>query len=260
MEIIKAIIIEDESHARSVLSWELSTHCTDVEVIASCSSGEEGIQAINSLHPDVVFLDTSMPYMSGFDVVERLSLPRTTNIIFVSARSELAVKAFKVSAIDFLLKPISSAELVASIYKVRQKMTSMRIQLQRDKLLEQLIQKHSQIPCIALPTLQGLEFVPPEEIVHCKAENNYTWIHLAKNNLRILVSKPLKHMEILLQSHGFVRIHKGHLINLRYVKKYLRRDGGQVVLKEGTTINIARNRKAAFLNLFSRQDSPASLV
>lgn len=239
---IKAIIIDDEERARNTLSSFVNDFCEGIEIIDSCTNVPEGVLSINRHHPDLVFLDIEMPEYSGLDLI---SFFREVDfeIIFVTAYSEYAIKAFEVSAIDYLLKPIDIDQLKNAVEKVKTKKLKTNMQ-QRLELLKDTYQ-HEEIRKIALPMNDGLLFVEVAEIILIEAEGAYSNIFL-KNGSKILVSKKLKFFEELLQSRKFIyRPHRSFLINLNHIKKYLKGDGA-IVMDNTFTVAIARDKKAEF--------------
>jgi two-component system LytT family response regulator len=244
---IKAILIDDEKHCRETLSIQLEKYCPDVQLLAQCSSAAEGLQAIARHSPDVVFLDVEMPQMNGFEMLGQLS-PIPFEVIFTTGYDAYAIKAIRFSALDYLLKPIDKEELKKALAKVSQK-NSHKLTDQLDVLLEKLHNKQSPLQKIALPTGDGFELVPLENILHCESDSNYTHIVL-KNGRKILVSRTLKEIEELLEGYSFVRVHHSHLVNLNEITRYIRGEGGYVVMSNNTSIAVSRSRKDALLKKF----------
>lgn len=241
---IKAIIVDDEARGRQGLANLIKEYCPDVEVLALCESAREALQKIPELKPELLFLDVEMPEMSGFDLLEQLP-SHDFDVIFTTAHSEHAIKAIKFSALDYLLKPIDGDELKEAVDKNIQKRTEeqahrMQLLLNNRKSASGVYDK------IALPTSEGYLFLPVEEILRCEASGSYTLFYLDKKE-PILVCKNLKEYEELLIESGFYRIHHSHLVNVKHIQKYLRGDGGQVVMKDGSVIEVSRRKKEAFL-------------
>lgn len=244
---IEAIIIDDEKPGIETLLWELNTHCPEVTVVAKCSSARAGLAAIKKHGPDVIFLDIEMPQMNGFEMLQRLERP-AFEVIITTAYDRYAVKAFKASAIDYLLKPIDKNELITAVQKVMQKREKQSaIQQQMEVLFRNL--QHPSVPFsnIVLPSAQGLEFIAAGDILHCRSDSNYTHIFLC-NKQSVVVSKTLKEIGQMLSGHPFFRVHHSHLVNVQHVKKYIKGEGGYVVMEDGTSVNVSRSRKDAFLN------------
>lgn len=244
---IKAILIDDEKHCRETLAIQLEKYCPEVKLLAECSSSAQGLQAIADYQPDVVFLDVEMPLMNGFEMLQQLpDIP--FEVIFTTGYDAYAIKAIRFSALDYLLKPIDRDELKKAVGKI-----SPRPEHQMTKQLDILLQKLSNKPVtlqkIALPTLDGFELVPLETIIQCESDSNYTYVFL-KNGKKFVVSRTLKEIEELLEGHYFLRVHHSHLINLNEIVRYIRGEGGYVVMSDNTSINVSRSRKEALLKIF----------
>ena len=245
---IKAILIDDEDHCLATLSILLREYCQEVHIAAKCSSAAEGLQAIVKIQPQLVFLDIEMPGMNGFEMLEQFSeIPFA--IIFTTSYDQYAIKAFRFSALDYLLKPIDPIDLQAAVKKVQeQKQLPMAEQFQL--LLEQIKGKERHFNKIAVPTLEGFEMIPADEIVRLEADNNYTHLFL-RNKTRVTACRTLKEMEQQLQPFpNFVRVHYSYMVNLNEVTKYIRGDGGYLVMSDGSTVNVSKSRKEALISLF----------
>jgi two-component system LytT family response regulator len=245
---IKAILIDDEKNALEVLEWQLKNFCPEVEVGLLCSSADEAIAAINELKPQLIFLDIEMPVKNGFEVLNAFPNP-WFDVIFTTAYNQFAIKAFKYAAFDYLLKPIDANDLKDAIERYRNKQKSS-INEQLKTLMEQM-NKPVSTGKIALNTSDGLQFVKPEQIIRCESLSNYTKIYL-KSNQKITIAKTLKEVEETLLGYNFYRIHNSHLINLDHIEKFVKADGGYVLMTDGEHITVARNRKEGFIEKFSR--------
>ncbi|MDQ6901777.1 MAG: LytTR family DNA-binding domain-containing protein [Bacteroidota bacterium] len=246
MEKIKGILIDDELNSLQNLQQKLEGFCPDVEIIAISQKPEEGILLIRQHQPDVVFLDIEMPRMSGFRMLEELS-DYDFDIIFTTAYNHYSIDAIRISAFDYLVKPIGIEELqhaVERLSKMRHKQTKEKI----DILKKSLSDNRSQEDKIAISTSEGIEFIPIKNIIHVESKSNYSKIYLGDNKT-IVVSKILKDFEEMLLPYNFYRIHNSHLINLNYIQKYVRSQGGQVMLQDGTLIDISRRKKEEFLKM-----------
>lgn len=241
---INAIIIDDERHSCDALKMLLAKCCPQVEVIGICHSGEEGIKKINELKPELVFLDIEMPYMNGFQMLEQLP---TINfeIIFTTSYDQYAITAFKFSALDYLLKPVDREELERSVQKVTKKI-SPPVSQQLEILLQKINQPTIAVKRIALPTMQGLEFVPVESIISCSSNNNYTEFFLADKK-KLLVSRTLKEVEDMLADHSFLRVHNSHVVNLNAITRYVKGEGGYLVMSDNSSVDVSRSRKELLL-------------
>lgn len=240
---LRAILIDDDQSNLSALSEKLLKHCPHVQVIGRCDNGEDGINAIESEKPDVVFLDIEMPVMNGFVMLQQLKY-RNFELVFVTAYDHYAIKAIKYSALDYLVKPVEIDDLKAAVTKAEANKNSRNSQLQMDLLLEHLNNK--QPKRITIPTSDGLRFINIEDIVYLEASNNYTNIYLSTDQ-KLLVSRTLKDFEDILPSDTFLRIHHSTVINKYYVEKYIRGEGGQVVMRHGKVLDVSKRKKSEFL-------------
>lgn len=245
---MKALIIDDENHCIEALEILLGKYCQDVQVVATCRDGICGLESIKKHEPDLVFLDIAMPRMNGFDMLSKLDDIRF-EIIFTTAYDNYAIRAFKVSAVDYLLKPVERNELVAAVNQVKERIflktharEGYRSKQHMASLLENLRTGQQALPNLAIPTLEGLEIIKIEHIIYVVGEGNYCQIHL-KDRAPFLISKTIKYIEDRVEGHPFLRIHNSSLINLKEVKKYLKGAGGQVVMSDGKALNVSRNRK-----------------
>ncbi len=241
---INAIIIDDESNSIKSLAHDLATYCPQVNLIKKCNSAKEGLKAIRHLKPDLVFLDINMPWMSGLELLEVVG-DIDFDVIFATAYDQYAVQAFRLSAIDYLLKPIDYQDLMAAIKKVEEKHS--RINVEQLVNLKENMNPSSRLKRIGVPTRSGIDFVLIRDILYCEADSNYTYLHL-KGNRKTYSAKVLKDFDLLLSSHEFCRIHQSFLINLNHVKKYYRGDGGYVEMINGVSLSVSRSRKDELLN------------
>ncbi len=248
---INAILIDDEKNALEVLEMQLAGYCKDVQVLAMCDSGAKGIAAIKKYNPDLVFLDIEMPHKNGFDVLNETK-EMGYDVIFTTAYDQFAIKAFKFSAIDYLLKPIDIVELQAAVEKAIQKKGSVNLDEKIKLLFSQLQQPATRLTNkIALPIGNAMQFMEPDEIIRCESDSNYTHIFLA-NGKKLTFAKTLKDVEENIGGNPFYRIHQSHLINMNHVSKYIKGDGAYVIMKDGTQITISRNKKEAFMETFRK--------
>lgn len=239
---ISAILIDDEEPARKTLSAFLTSFCPDVTILAECSNVPEGVLAINKFTPDFIFLDIEMPEYSGFELLKFFK-QIDFEIIFVTAYSEYAIKAFEVSAIDYLLKPIQIQSLQAAVEKVKQKKKDFALQQRIDLLKDTLA--NNEVRKIALPMNDGLLFIDIADIILIEADGSYSHVYL-KNGSKILVSKKLRFFEDILSSRVvFFRPHRSHLINLNYLQKYLKGES-TILLDNSVRVNLSRDRKVEF--------------
>lgn len=243
---LQVVIVEDELHSRETLRNLLTEFCAQVEIVAMAATLSEGVHAIKTNRPDLVFLDIELQPHTGFDLLEQVA-NQNFHLIFTTAYEHYALKAIKFSAIDYLLKPIDVEELIDAIEKVQkirdEEMHNKRVEV----LLNNMQNMNNTQHTITLSTMEGMEFVCVADIVRCEAMGAYTHFIL-RNGKKILVSKHLKEYENLLADHRFFRIHQSHLINLTEVARFVKPDE-QVVLKNGDVIKVAHNRKENFLSM-----------
>ncbi|HRP56282.1 LytTR family DNA-binding domain-containing protein [Agriterribacter sp.] len=244
---ITSVIIDDEEDGREAIASALTKYCPEVTISGMYATPEEGIAGIRQLKPSLVFLDIQMPEMSGFDVLQQLS-PVTFEVIFVSAYDRYAIKAIKFSALDYLLKPIDVDDLVHAVKKVKERLHTEKNIYQYQSVVNNIQLKSGKIEKLAIPSLTGIDFVDTADIIFCRADGSYTTLFL-KNKQSCLASKNLKDFEHILAESGFCRIHHSYLINLRHVQKYIKGEGGQVLLTEGHYADVSRRKKEAFLAL-----------
>ena len=245
---IKAILVDDEVHCLDTLSILLKDFCPDVELVEKCRSAKSALDAIKKFKPSLVFLDIEMPAMNGFEMLEQFDEIHFA-IIFTTSYDQYAIKAIRFSALDYLLKPIDPKELVAAVHKVEiQKQLPSNEQFQM--LQNQVHYQETGFKKIAVPTLEGFELIPAEQILRCEADDNYTHLFL-KNKHKIIASRTLKEVEEQLQEFShFVRVHHSYVVNMNEVTRYVRGEGGYVVMSDGTAVNVSRSRKESLLKWF----------
>jgi two-component system, LytTR family, response regulator len=246
MEKIKAILIDDELNSLQNLQQKLEGFCPDVTIVAVSQKPEEGISLIRQHQPDVVFLDIEMPRMSGFRMLEELG-EYDFDIIFTTAYNHYSIDAIRISAFDYLVKPIGIEDLQQAVERL---IKSLKGQTKEkiDILKKSLSDNRTQEDKIAISTSEGIEFIPIKNIIHIESRSNYSKIFLTDNK-SITVTKILKDFEEMLLPYNFYRIHNSHLINLNYIQKYVRSQGGHVQLQDGTLIDISRRKKEEFLKM-----------
>lgn len=241
---INAVIIDDEPHCCEVLALLLEKYCPDVHVEAICYSAQEALKVLTSGNPQLVFMDIEMPHMNGFQLLEQL--PRVNfGLIFTTSYDQYAIKAIRFSALDYLLKPIDREELQMAVRKAIQRLQSPLPQ-QLEILLQKFHQVTGQIQRIALPTMEGLQLISLDSIISCTSSSNYTIIVL-KDTSKLVVSRTLKEIEEMLEEHTFLRVHHSHIVNLNEIRKYIRGEGGNLVMSDGSSIDVSRSRKDALL-------------
>ena len=248
MEILRAILVDDELSSLQNLQSKLVEFCPDVEVVAAAQKPEDAILFIRQHKPDVIFLDIEMPRMNGFRMLDELG-ELDFEIIFTTAYNHYAVDAIRISAFDYLMKPVAIKELQNALERLaKYRQTHTRDKL--DVLRQSLSPNKSQEEKIAIPTNEGLEFIPIKNILHIESSSNYSKIFLTDGK-NILVTKLLNDFEDILEPYNFFRVHNSHLINLAYIKKYIRGEGGQVEMQNGDVIDVARRKKEEFIRLIT---------
>lgn len=245
--LLNAVVVDDEKHCLETLSWQLQRFCPEVHLVATCNSAHEALAVLQKQSVDLVFLDIEMPHMNGFEMLQQINQIKF-DVIFTTAYDMFAVKAFQFSAVDYLLKPIDKDQLQQAVQKVLLKGQAISAE-QLNVLFQSLYQQAPNLQKIALPTMEGLEFIQSNQIVHCQSESNYTHIFL-QNGTKLLISKTLKETEEMLTGHNFMRVHHSHLINLNHIKKYVKGDGGYVIMSNDASINVSRSRKEDLLKAF----------
>jgi two-component system LytT family response regulator len=237
---IKAIIVDDEPNCCKTLSLLLERYCAEVKVTGTFYNGSDALEAINISPPDLVFLDVQMPKMNGFEMLEKLPAVNF-HLIFTTSYDEYALKAIRFSAIDYLLKPIDREELQRAVQKVVRRMEAP-LPEQLKIILERIQHPSAASNKIALPTMEGLQMISVQSIISCEADDNYTTLML-KGNKKLVISCTLKVIGEMLEDHSFIRVHRSSLVNIDEVEKYVKADGGYVVMSNGSHIYISRNKK-----------------
>ena len=236
---LKALLLDDEAKARQSLSRLIQQQVPEITELAQAASAEEALLLLPSYQPDLLFLDILMPGMGGFDLLN--ALPEWNfDVIFTTAHDQFAIQAIRFSALDYLLKPIDPDELRAAVLRSLARQSAGNKARQVQNLLQQL--KTGAPSRLAVSTNEGVHLLDLAEIIRCEADRNYT-LFLLTGNRRLLVSKTLKEFEELLAGRGFLRIHKSHLVNVKFVERLSGK--GIVYLKDGTELEVAKRRKAA---------------
>jgi len=247
---ITTFIADDEFQSREVIKLLLGKLFPELKIIGEADNVQDAVSGLEDKKPQLVFLDIQIRNETAFALLDKLG---TVNfeIIFTTAHNEYAVKAFRYSALDYLLKPIDAGELKAAVEKAKEK-----IRLKQNSIGEQIQilyhhLDHAKVTAgkIAIPSPEGMAFISIQDIIYCHGHGNYTELYLV-NQTKIISSRTLKLYEDVLTSHSFFRAHKSYLINLAHIKSYLRGEGGTAVMSNGHEIEIARRNKADFLNLF----------
>lgn len=242
---IQAIIIDDEKKCISLLAKMIGETLPDVSIIATTTQPEEGIKLIRQYEPDLVFLDIEMPKKNGFEVLDATK-DIVYEIIFTTAYDQYAIKAIRFSALDYLLKPVDRDELVHSVQRYKSKHVSDTRQQQIEILFNNLRNLSKPFNKISVATLEGVIFINTNEILYCEATGSYTILYLVGGE-KITTSKPLKDFEELLREHSFFRIHHSYLVNINEIKRYLKGEGGYVLMSNNTELPVSKRKKEEFL-------------
>ena len=243
---ITAIIVDDEKDSRETLRSYASTYCPHVTILAECQNIEEAKVAILKHAPQLVFLDIEMPRGNAFDLLEQFD-KIDFEIIFITAFSEYALQAFALSASHYLLKPLNIEELETAVGEVAKQINNKDKLNRAEILLDNLTAVNNQNRKLVLPLMEGLEIVRMSEIMYCQAEDNFTNFHFVDGN-RLMICRNLKFYESALEDFGFLRIHRSHIINLDYLKRYIKGKGGSVVLENGQELMVSHSKKNILLN------------
>lgn len=246
---IRAIIVEDEKHSRETLRGLLDRYCRNVIILAEADTYRSGIAAIKEHQPQLIFLDIQMPDGSGFRLLEELD-EINFEIIFTTAFDQFAIKAIKYSALDYLLKPIDPEELANALKKVEHKISKQEVNQNIQVLLDNIKNKDADPHKIVLSTSEKIHVIDTDQILRCESDNYYTNFFLT-NGKQILVSKTLKENEQMLDGHNFIRPHKSHLVNVKYIKGYLRSDGGYIEMTDGSKIPVSRRKREKIVEIIT---------
>ncbi len=251
---MRTLIIDDERDSLESLSIELNAYCPKIEIIGTYDSPFNGLDAINEMQPELVMIDIEMPKLSGFELLQSLD-DINFDLIFITAFDEYAIRAFEFNAIDYLLKPIRKVQLVNSIQKVidkkNEKLDASHLKALVNNLNLQINQKS--FKSIALPTSSGFEFIKIEDIIYAKSESNYTWIY-TNHKKKFIISKTLKEFVQMLPLSQFFRAHQSYYVNMNHVFKYIRGDGGYLILNNNVQIPVSRANKKVLLSFLQGFD------
>lgn len=247
---ITVIVIDDEEESRHTLKKIISKYCPQMHVVGEAGNINEAYSRIMEKKPDVIFLDVEMPHGSGFELLKKFEII-PFEIIFTTAFDRYALKAIKFCALDYLLKPIDIEELIISIQKVIKKKEESKSDVRLQYLISNMQDYKQKTNRIALPTKNEIEFVEVGEIIHCEAGGNYTTIYLDNEMKRLVVTSKIKQFEELLEGYNFIRIHNSHLINVDFVQKYIKGEGGDIVMKDNYIIPVSRRKKKELLEMLN---------
>jgi len=246
---LKALIIDDEENSRASLKGKLELFCPEIELINEAANVDGAVEQVKENDPDVIFLDVNLEGESGFEILEKLQAEDLlkAEIVFTTAHDEYAIKAIKFSAIDYLLKPIDSEELVKAVRKIEEK-KDINPGYKLNVLIENFRQASDSPKKIVIPSSDGMHILRVSEIMRCESSSNYTQFFL-KTGKVLLASKTLKEFDNMLTDYNFERIHKSHLVNMNYVKRYMQSDGGYLIMEDGSNIPVANRKKERLLSM-----------
>ncbi len=245
---LKTVIIDDEYKAVKTIELILKNHCKNIEVCGTANSVKEGIAIINKFKPDIVFLDIEMPEANGFDLLEQID-ERDFEVIFITAYNHYAIRAIKYSAFDYILKPVDIDEISKAIENVKKKRKSDNKQFEKFEILLENIQSKSPKK-LAIPIFNGTEYIDIDKIIRIEADGSYSNFYLV-NKIKYVVSRNLKEYADILEGNIFYRIHRSHLINLNYIRKHVKHQGGYIVMEDDSSIPVSRQKKDEFKRVIS---------
>ncbi len=241
---IKTIIIDDEPNSCEALATLLERYCPDIELLGIYYNAADALIAVRQLQPGLVFLDVEMPKMNGFEMLEQLS-SINFDLIFTTSYDKYALKAIRFSAIDYLLKPVDREEMQRAVQKIIQR-SQKPIAQQLEILMQKINNPTKPIGKIAMPTMEGLQMIPVDSIISCESDSNYTILYL-KDKQKVIVSRTLKDIEDLLEEHSFSRVHHSYMVNLNEIQKYIKGEGGYLLMSDGSTVDVSRSKKETLL-------------
>lgn len=248
---LQAILIDDEQNSRETLAGKLDLFCPEIEIVGEGGSVQEGLDLIKSQEVDLLFLDIDLAGESGFDLLKALTEDETAStpaVVFITAHDEFAIQAIKFSALDYLLKPVDPEELVKAVRKVESEKGLPKKATNFNVLVENIRQASDSPKKIVIPTSDGMHVIRLSDIVRLESSSNYTTFFL-NGQKNLLASKTLKEFDMMLEGYSFLRIHKSHLVNVNFLKKYVQTDGGYLILEDGSRIPVANRKKEQLMSL-----------
>lgn len=249
MKTIKAVLVDDERHSLKLLQQKIERNCAEIEVQGAYTDPRLALDTLREQPPDLLFLDIEMPYLSGFDLLRELG-NIDFEVIFTTAYDEFAIEAIRVSALDYLMKPIVVEELKQAVARLKNREEEAPGDFQQLlQMVQQQTAGHAKVP---IPTLDGIELLEPENILYCESKGNYCTIHFLEDS-PLLTSKTLKEVEGLLPATTFLRIHQSYLVNFHFVRKYLKTGGGYVMLKNGKELKVSKARREQVMEAIYNQ-------
>lgn len=246
---IRTVLVDDDKKNITILKALLKELPTEIEIVGEAGSAEEASKLIPLLKPDLVFLDIEMPFGNAFDLLDKL-MPVNFEIIFITAFDEYTLKAFRYSALDYLLKPVDIDDLQVSVQRAENKIASKNINTQLSNLLYNFNKPSASVTRIAMPVKEGFDFINVNEIISCESKNNCT-IVCTQTGKKYTCTRTIKDYEDLLPENSFFRVHHSYIVNVNFIRKFFKEGrGGYIELSDGTTIPVASRRKDIFLSKF----------
>ncbi|HQV38744.1 MAG: response regulator transcription factor [Flavobacteriales bacterium] len=242
-----AVIVDDEAQCRETLSAMLAERHPDIQLIGMADDVPGGTALVRAEHPELLFLDVEMGRMTGFDLLKAIA-PQQPHVIFTTAHEGYAVRAIRFSAVDYLLKPVVPEELDDAVHKAIAAVAKGNGTAGIPSLLHQVADDRQ----LALPTREGLSVIQIEDILYCTSDNNYTEVYLREEKKPQVVSRPLSEFDAFLVPQGFVRVHQSHLVNRKHIKRYVKGEGGEVVMRDGKNLPVSRRQKAELMEALER--------
>jgi len=246
---LRTIIIDDEAHILQAVEKLVNQYCPNVKIVAKADSVKSGFKTIKKYHPDLVLLDIKMEDGTGFDLLKQLE-PVDFKVIFITAYDQYAIKAFKFSALDYLLKPCDADDLILAVNKA-EKLVMKEMNTQLDTLADNIQTEDSSKKKIILKTFDNIHLMKISDIIYCESDINYTNFYLLNGN-KIIVSVTLKEYDEMLSEYGFFRVHKSFLINLSHINRFDKSEGGYIVLSNDNRVPVASRKREQLLELFDR--------
>ncbi len=246
---LKVLIIDDETKSRETIKDMLEIFCHGIDVIAQADSVKTGISAIKQYNPDLVLLDIRMPDGTGFDLLRQIG-PVNFKLIFITAYEEYAIKAFKFSALDYILKPIDPVELIEAIDKSKKMITNDSLNIQLNSFLSNIDASSKETKKIALKSMDSINLVEVNEIVRCESNGNYTSFHMTDGE-EIVVSKTMKEFADILDDHDFFRVHQSHIINLRHLKCFIKNED-TCIMRDNSKVPVSFRKRDELIKFFKK--------
>jgi two-component system LytT family response regulator len=236
---IKAVIVDDQKDFRDSLKADILDYCNEIEIIGEASGVVDAAKMLNTREPEIVFLDIDLGDGTGFDLLDILHKPIQYRIIFTTSSDSHAIRAFRYSAIDYLMKPVDPEELIHAVQKFKE----VKQDPEQFELLKENVKSNSQINKIALSSLDKIKIAEVSDIVRCESQGNYTDFYFT-NGTKLMISKTLKEYDEILSQNSFIRVHQSHLVNAEFIKEFVKSDGGYLTLKDGSNIPVSTRRKS----------------